>query len=137
MVGYRLEEGETFYLANEKQSFRLERYGEQRKEFKPAVKAVSSPKAGKVYHAGADERINFGRSSRNQVAFTEEDRAISGSHCALYKENGSVYLMDLGSSNGTFMSNGSRLKPNRPYRLKRGDSFFLVNQKYTFVIVED
>lgn len=134
---YELKEGDTFYLADQGHTFRLEKFGETREQFSPAVRSVVYPQKDTIYRAGPDEHLNFGRSPRSQVPFTEADQSISSNHCVLYRENGRVYLMDMGSSNGTFMGDGTELKPHVPYPVKRGDAFSLASKKYTFVIVEE
>ena len=136
-MDYHLTEGDTFYLADPKYTFRVERAGEYRQEFTPVVKAVTAPVAGKQYHANANKEIYFGRGNGTQVQFTENDTKISTKHCVLYRDNTGFYLMDLGSTNGTFMSETLRLKPNVPYRVEKGMAFFLAAPKYTFVVTED
>jgi len=136
-VACELKEGDIFYLAESSQSFRVERVGENRQQFTPAVKAAMYPKAGEIYRADASGRLQFGRSANSQVSFGADDSKISTSHCVLYRENGALYLMDLGSTNGTFFSENKRLQPNVPYRVEKGMAFFLTSQNYLFVIVED
>lgn len=50
-------------------------------------------------------------------------------------KNGKVLLMDLGSTYGTFLSDGTKLEPNKPYYLNYGQSFYLVDPANTFRIV--
>lgn len=52
------------------------------------------------------------------------DRHISGRHARVYEENGSYFLQDLGSRNGTFL----RIKD--PLELKDGDHFFAGQQLF-------
>lgn len=136
-VACELKEGDIFYLAENSQSFRVERVGESRQQFTPAVKAAMYPKAGEIYRADASGRLQFGRSANSQVSFGADDSKISTSHCVLYRENDALYLMDLGSTNGTYFSENKRLQPNVPYRVEKGMAFFLTSQNYMFVIVED
>lgn len=130
---YELHMGDTFTLAQSGQSFRLEKLGVSSEEFGPAVKDL----AGRIYRADAGGRMTFGRSSSNQVRISADQQSVSGSHCVLYREAGKLYLMDLGSTNGTFFSAQERLKPNTPYRIRRGMSFFLSNPKNTYVVTEE
>ncbi|MBZ0308387.1 MAG: FHA domain-containing protein [Anaerolineae bacterium] len=48
------------------------------------------------------------------------DQGVSRRHAALVHYQGFVHLVDLNSSNGTFV-NGERLRPDSPYRLKPDD----------------
>jgi len=91
---------------------------------------------GREYHTDS-ERMTFGRGQDNKVVFSPEDKGVSSKHCILYKENGKLYLMDVGSTNGTFFSEENRLEPNTPYRIRKGMAFFLTNRKNTFVVVEE
>lgn len=97
----------------------------------PAVRDMD----GRIYQTGSSQRLSFGRSSRNPVCI--EDASVSGSHCVLYREDGRLYLMDTGSTNGTFFSQQERLKPNVPYRIRKGMAFFLTNPSHTFVVIEE
>lgn len=136
-LDYHLKAGDSFYLGEETQSFRVEQVGEYRQEFTPTVKAVAEPEAGMIYHADAERKIVFGRSQNAQVRFAEHATPISTKHCVLYRDDSGLYLMDTGSTNGTFLSETLRLKPNVPYRMEKGSAFFLASPKYTFVITED
>lgn len=136
-VSYEVKEGDIFYLAESAQSFRIEKIGESRQVFTPAVKAAMNPKAGETYRADASGRIQFGRSAHCQVTFGANDTKISTNHCVLYRENGVLYLMDLGSTNGTYFAENKRLQPNVPYQVEKGMAFYLTSQNYLFVITED
>lgn len=56
---------------------------------------------------------------------------ISRIHARLEQKEDGIYLTDLNSTNGTFQ-NGTRLIPNRPYRLRSGDEVTLADLKYIF-----
>lgn len=132
-VAYHLQLGDVFTLAEGGQSFRLENIGDSMQELTPAVRAADG---GRVYRADLQGRITFGRDPRCQVPFDASDTAISSSHCVLYRSGAELYLMDTGSTNGTFLGENKRLRPNKPYRVSRGQAFFLCSPKYTFVIIE-
>lgn len=136
-VSYKVKEGDIFYLAESSQSFRIEKIGESRQVFTPAVKATVNPKAGETYRADASGRIQFGRSAHCQVSFGANDTKISTNHCVLYREEDRLYLMDLGSTNGTYFAENKRLQPNVPYKVEKGMAFYLTSQNYLFVITED
>ena len=103
----------------------------------PKIVGVRFKEAGKIYHADVDRKLVFGRSQNAQVRFAENTASISTKHCVLYRDDSGLYLMDTGSTNGTFLSETLRLKPNVPYRMEKGSAFFLASPKYTFVIIED
>lgn len=81
-------------------------------------------------------RMEFGRGADCKVCIPDADKAVSTSHCVLYREEGKLYLMDLGSTNGTFLKEEERLQPNVPYRAHKGMEFFLSSRANTFVIAE-
>lgn len=51
-------------------------------------------------------------------------RGVSRRHCALLRRENRLYIVDLGSSNGTSL-NGEPLVPHRPYSLADGDKLIL------------
>lgn len=133
-VDYHLQSGDEFTLAQGGQTFRLERTGETPSKSGPSVRDAAG---NRTYHADSQGRLAFGRSERCQVRFRQTDAGVSGSHCVLYRDEKGLFLMDTGSSNGTFLKDGRRLKPNVPYRVQKGATFFLATPKYSFVITED
>ncbi|MBR1740326.1 MAG: FHA domain-containing protein, partial [Lachnospiraceae bacterium] len=103
-------------------------------DFNLSVQGVSGLFAGRTYAQGRDGRVMFGRQPSCQVVFGGNDKNISGNHCVLFKQDGGVMLMDLGSTNGTYLENGTRLQPNVAYALHAGERFYLVNKNYMFMI---
>lgn len=56
-------------------------------------------------------------------------RMISRIHCVVTRENGAIYIMDLGSSNGTFV-NGKRLGKEEKMQLFNGDIVRLASSDF-------
>lgn len=133
-VSYNLQNGDTFTLAEGGPTFRLERCGNSVQDMTPAVRSNAD---GRTYRADMNGCISFGRDPRSEVPFPANDGSVSTNHCVLYKEGGKLYLKDTNSTNGTFFDVNNRLKPNKPYPVRKGMSFFLVSQQNTFVITED
>ena len=52
------------------------------------------------------------------------DRGVSRNHARLQMKDNSLYITDLGSTNGTFVA-GERLNPNQPTLLHKGDEVLL------------
>lgn len=125
-----LKPGETFTLA-QGESFLVEQAGAPVETGGITVRDAQ----GREYRTNS-ARMVFGRSQDCKVVLAPEDKSVSSSHCVLYRENGKLYLMDMGSTNGTFFTEENRLKPNTPYRIRKGMAFFLVSRKNTFVVVE-
>lgn len=74
------------------------------------------------------QRIIFGRSDTNSTYLPDVDfapysaleKGVSRQHAALEINEDTLMLLDVGSSNGTFL-NGQRLLPNQPRVLRDGD----------------
>ena len=132
-ISYSLQMGDTFTLADGGQTFRLEKAGAAFNGTGPSVRRVDT---GETFSGDMSGQITFGREMRNAVTFAA-DSGVSNNHCVLYKEGGQLYLKDVGSTNGTFFAEDKRLKPNHPYKVKKGVSFFLVSRKFSFTITEE
>lgn len=130
---YLLHEGGVFTLAQGGGAFRLEKAGAAADASCIVIKDMN----GKTYRSDASMRITLGRNPGCQGGFGSGETSVSGRHCVLYREGGKLYLMDLDSTNGTFFSQQERLRPNVPYRIRRGMAFFLTTPKYTFVVTEE
>ncbi|MBD5483791.1 MAG: FHA domain-containing protein [Lachnospiraceae bacterium] len=77
----------------------------------------------------------MGRSrAKCHLLFPENTPGVSKVHCELRIMNGGLYLMDRGSSYGTFLGNGARLSPNQPYLLHDGEVFFLAAPQHSFLV---
>jgi len=58
--------------------------------------------------------VRIGRKPDNDIVFNPElDRTVSGHHCEVVAEAGTLYLVDRGSTNGTFV-NGQRVRERTP-----------------------
>ena len=81
-----------------------------------------------------DKVIKIGRdSSFCDIVFPMDTAGVSRKHCAVMASpEGIVYVMDLGSSVGTFLSNGRKLSPNEWTAVDGG--FYVASEKYTFTI---
>jgi hypothetical protein len=61
---------------------------------------------------------------KNEVLVRDPDRLVSRFHCEVHKRGNSCYLVDLASSNGTFLHRRA-LQPGIAARLRDGDKFTL------------
>jgi S1-C subfamily serine protease len=95
------------------------------------VRATGGIFAGRNFEISG--RVIIGRDgSKCKIAFPVDTAGISGIHCEVYLEGSTAYLRDLGSSYGTFLSNGTKLPEKSPQRLNNGDRFYLANEENTF-----
>lgn len=79
--------------------------------------------------------IVLGRNSQKcNVCFPVDSKGISGLHCQIRQANGGYEIMDLGSSNGTFLGSGQKLTPNVPVFIPDGTYFYLGSAEQLFQI---
>ena len=80
-------------------------------------------------------QLRIGRDpARNDLVYPSSTQGISGAHCVLRLQGGTLWLEDLGSSYGTFLADGRKLAPHQPVQLRKGDSFYLASQRELFQI---
>lgn len=87
---------------------------------------------GREWNIGENE-ITFGRDSSSTVRFPVDAKGVSRVHCKLFWKNGTLMLMDSGSSYGTFTKDG-KLTPMKPIPIKYGDYFFVGEKNNCFKI---
>ncbi len=79
--------------------------------------------------------VKLGRNSQaNQLVYPEGTKGVSGVHCQVYAVGGQVYIMDLGSTYGTFTGDGKKLMANQPTPLMKGERFYLGSPEQEFVV---
>ena len=101
------------------------------------IQGLSGALEGRRYLIPRRGSVVMGRDAgRCGVALPPDTPGVSGRHCAVWLENGGVYLKDLGSTHGTFLAPGRRLAGEQAVRLLPGDVFFLGSEKQSFVIAE-
>jgi pSer/pThr/pTyr-binding forkhead associated (FHA) protein len=66
--------------------------------------------------------------------FKAYDNGVSRLHAVIRRNGGNVIVMDLGSSNGTYV-NGTRLMPNMEQPLRHGDVISLGKLKMQVVLL--
>lgn len=113
--------------------------GQEKQPYAAALAGAFSLMGISGIHAGAvfplDEPLVFGRDTNScNLIFAGDTQGISGVHCRISPVAGGVELMDMGSSYGTFLQNGTRLTPHTPYILQRGDGFYLADRQYSYRI---
>lgn len=87
--------------------------------------AISGSLKGRSYSL-RDCDCLIGRSPACQIRFSPDTAGVSGKHCLVAVDaGGSVTVTDVGSTYGTYLSNGQRLVPNCPQPLRPGDTILL------------
>jgi len=128
----KLEKGDLLALGKEDILFRLEQtevpvQGPASEDFT----VISSQ--GEEFAGSREKKLRFGRRPGNEVQISLQETHVSGYHCELFREQGQLFLRDLGSINGTYL-NGQRLEPQVAYRVVAGNRFFLGEEKYLFSV---
>jgi predicted component of type VI protein secretion system len=78
------------------------------------------------------ERIRLGRKSDNDVVFNpEQDRLVSGHHCEILAEGDDLFVIDPGSTNGTYV-NGQRVQGK--LQVSERDQIMLGEKGPTFAV---
>lgn len=96
---------------------------------------LSGPLQGRCYPV-SQRALTIGRETDCGVRLPENTPMVSRHHCQIRWQNGQAVLTDLGSSYGTFLSDGRQLMPNNPVVLYSGARFLLGPGGCQFQIVE-
>jgi preprotein translocase subunit SecG len=100
---------------------------------KATITGVSGPLANRSFNING--KIVIGRDpSRCGVSFPLDAPGVSGVHCELSVNNGSIYLKDLNSTYGTYLANGTKLSANTPVKINAGDKFYLGGEDNKFEV---
>lgn len=79
--------------------------------------------------------VVLGRNAQKcNVAYPVDAQGISGVHCQIRQASGGYEIIDLGSSNGTYLGNGQKLSPNMPVFIPDGTFFYLGSAEQLFQI---
>ena len=91
----------------------------------PMLRTASGPLTGKV--VGIPSTLRLGRHPFNEVSLG--DPGVSRYHCWILVRDGSTFIEDLASANGTFV-NGERIRLRRA--LKSGDRLRVGSTEFLF-----
>lgn len=79
--------------------------------------------------------VVVGRNAQKcNVAYPVDAKGISGVHCQIRQASGGYEIVDLGSSNGTYLGSGQKLAANVPTFLPDGTFFYLGSAEQLFQI---
>ena len=81
--------------------------------------------------------ILFGRNSLCTIKYSEETQGISSVHCEIRIQGQKTFLIDKGSTYGTFLKDGTKLVKDMLYEVKNGDEFYLASEENTFRVLID
>ncbi|MBV9242671.1 MAG: FHA domain-containing protein [Acidobacteria bacterium] len=66
----------------------------------------------------------------------DSDAKVSRRHAKIYRSNGSYFIEDLGSTNGTYVNRGRRLLPGTPQQISDGDEVIVGKTFLRFHIIQ-
>lgn len=91
---------------------------------------LTDPAAGRSFPVAEGQRLTLGRGSGCDVVLSGAG-SVSGTHCAVQLSGGTLTVTDLGSTNGTYVSD-RRLSANQRVSLTDGAVVALGNRDCTF-----
>lgn len=86
--------------------------------------------SGEVLYIGKDPDLC-------QLVFPNDTPDVGKVHCMLHTDEEKIELRDMNTSGGTYLSNGTKLKPDETVELLNGSSFFLGNGAIKIDVVAD
>ena len=96
------------------------------------LRCVNGVHAGKVF-ALKQNSILIGTDSSCNLVYPLGTLGVSERQCKMVVQNGSLYLADAGSREGTYL-NGTKLKPLKGQLLRKGDVFWLGSEQEKFKV---
>ena len=100
------------------------------------LRGLSGPYAGKEFPLSA-EPITLGRDPHmSQIVFDAQDSVVSKRHCTVRIDRaaGGMVVEDCGSTNGTYLENGERLRAGEPRLVRPYGSFYLGDRRHSFQV---
>jgi hypothetical protein len=100
------------------------------------LRGVSGVYAGKEFPV-TGEPITLGRDPHmSQIVFDAQDSVVSKRHCTvrLDRVSGGMIVEDCGSTNGTFLDSGERLRTGEPRLVHPYGSFYLGDRRHAFQV---
>lgn len=107
-----------------------------KKDDKPyKLKSIDGIYMGAVFPL--EGKIVIGRNpGESNIVYPGDTVGISRKHCSIYQaEDGQLLIQDLGSSQGTFFADGTKLEANVTYRINRGECFYLASKRETYKVI--
>lgn len=101
------------------------------------LQGLSGALEGRRFMIRKSSPLTIGRNSEIcNVAFPSATAGVSGKHCQVWYDGGKVWIKDLGSSHGTFLTAGERLPAGQVMQIKPGERFSLGSETESFVLAQ-
>lgn len=91
----------------------------------------TGPMAGKSFRIPAGRTVTIGRNPSKCELALPSYNVVSGTHCKIAFGNRTITILDLNSTNGTFV-NGTRLTPGKAVTVREGATIQLANNTCVF-----
>ena len=89
-----------------------------------SLEVVSGPLAGRSFPI-SDKPMLIGRALEADIQYPADTKGVSRRHCQLFWEKGTLHIMDLSSTSGTFLRGKGKLNANASVALTAGDTIYL------------
>lgn len=103
------------------------------------LRGVAGKYAGQSFELSGN-RLVIGRDpGACNIVFDKNTPGISGRHCQIsYDQNGDCFwLVDLGSSYGTFLGSGKKLTAGQAEKISAGETFYLCDAANQFAVIKE
>lgn len=96
--------------------------------------AVSGPNQGKSWEI-TEKGLLIGRNPDADVLYPADTKGVSRRHCQVFIAGGSLSIMDLSSTSGTYIRGKGKLMANTAVQLQAGDIIYLGSKEVALELV--
>lgn len=101
------------------------------------LQGVSGVLGGRRFMIRKDGPLTLGRNPDVcNVVYPASTAGVSGKHCQVWCEHGTVYMKDVGSNHGTYNASGEKLATGQAVKLNPGETFSLGSRNETMILVQ-
>ena len=100
-----------------------------------SLKCLSGEFAGGVFPLYENDNIVIGRDNSCNIKLDSNTPKVSRRHCMISCEGGRVWITDIGSTFGTYLSDGTRIPPSQKTAISRGTEFSVGSNSVRFCII--
>lgn len=101
------------------------------------IQGLSGALEGRRFMIRKNTPLTFGRNSEAcNVVLPATTAGVSGKHCQVWYEGGRIWIKDLGSSHGTFLTAGKKLSAGQAIQIRPGERFSLGSDAESFVLTQ-
>lgn len=101
---------------------------------KVSINCVQGVLQGTGFDITSKGSFLIGRDGAAALRFPPNTNGISGRHCEVVMDEKETFLIDRGSTYGTFFADGTKLVPHTPYPVTNGTTFYLASKDNRFEI---